>query len=78
MSDPTSGGAPGQALVPVCRLLRTKTAFGTTDGDHDWRSQGGSTAAYWCLGTMQSAGPDDDLAQPHACREGRACFQAPT
>jgi len=63
----------------VCRMLRTKTAFGTytsTAGDGgDWRMGESSTAAYWCLDTMSTAGPDDQLAHPHRCCGGRACFK---
>ena len=78
MSDPENDAVRGsRQQATVCRLLRTKTAFGTTDGGHDWRSGESSTAAYWCLSTMQSAGPDDLLAHPHACRDGRGCFQSP-
>lgn len=60
----------------VCTLLRTKTAFGTFDAGHDWQSGSSSTAAYWCLATMLTSGPDDGLAHAHACREGRRCFRA--
>jgi len=75
MDDPIVAGAPAEANPDVCRMLRTKTAFGTTAGGHDWQSGESVTAAYWCLGTMQSAGPDDALAHPHACRAGRECFR---
>jgi hypothetical protein len=77
MSDPVSDAARGSRPPAVCRLLRTKTAFGTIDGGLAWQSGESSTAAYWCLSTMQSAGPDDALAHPHGCLEGRACFQSP-
>jgi len=62
----------------VCRMLRTKTAFGgyASAGD-DWRMGESTTAVYWCLKTMATAGPDDDLAHPKDCCQGRACFQAP-
>jgi hypothetical protein len=63
--------------APVCRLLRTKTAFGTTAEGHDWQSGSSSTAAYWCLGTMQTAGPDDALVHPTTCLSGRRCFEPP-
>ena len=63
----------------VCRMLRTKTAFGTytsTAGDGgDWRTGDSSTAAYWCLETMGTAGPDDRLAHPHHCCGSRRCFK---
>lgn len=64
---------------PVCSMLRTKTAFGTyvTDGDDsEWHEGTSSTAVYWCLKTMDMAGPDDGFVDPHACRAGRACYRA--
>jgi hypothetical protein len=60
----------------MCRMLRTKTAFGTFDGaPHEWHTGDSTTAVYWCLATMQSAGPDNDFAHPHTCGNGRGCFQ---
>lgn len=62
----------------VCRLLRTKTYFGTyTSTGEDWGTGGSTTAVYWCLGTMANAGPDDQYAHPLCCREGRGCFRKP-
>jgi hypothetical protein len=64
---------------PVCRLLRAKTAFGTLVGDTTaivpWHTGASRTAAYWCLATMTTAGPDDALAHPDACSARRRCFQ---
>jgi hypothetical protein len=60
----------------VCRMLRTKTFFGTyTSTGEDWRTGDSSTAVYWCLKTMSTSGADDNLAHPHDCCPGRACFQ---
>jgi hypothetical protein len=70
-------------MIPVCRMLRTKMAFGSfavdPAGGHppDWRAGESTTAAYWCLCTMESAGPDDDFAHAKKCREGRRCFVPP-
>ena len=61
----------------VCRKLRTKMAFGSLQGPRDWRHGDSSTAVYWCLRTMEPAGPDDSFAHPHACQSGRRCFAAP-
>jgi hypothetical protein len=62
----------------VCRLLRTKTSFGSFVGNlHAWQTGASTTAVYWCLNTMETAGPDDDYAHPHACRAGRTCFEEP-
>ena len=65
--------------VPVvCRFLRTKVAFGTLMGGHlPWQMGASSTAVYWCLKTMETAGPDDGYAHPHACCAGRECFEKP-
>ena len=62
----------------VCRLLRTKHAFGTFVGNlYSWQAGASTTAVYWCLSTMETAGPDDGYAHPHQCRRGRACFEEP-
>ena len=62
----------------VCRMLRTKTFFGTyTSTGQDWQTGDSTTAVYWCLQTMATAGPDDNLAHPHSCCAGRACFKRP-
>src|SRR5437868_1958520 len=53
-----------QPVVPVvCRLLRTKTAFGSfaDTGAAPWQAGESTTAVFWCLATMQTAGPDHGL-----------------
>ena len=63
---------------PVCRMLRTKTAFGSYSCDGDdtpWHTGQSTTAVYWCLRTMETAGPDDSFAHPESCRTGRGCYQ---
>jgi hypothetical protein len=62
-----------EELVEVCRLLRTKTAYGDRGGD--WRRGDSTTAVYWCLNTMEPVGPDDGYVHPHRCARGRACFE---
>ena len=67
-----------QAAPTVCRMLRTKTAFGTFVGNiYSWQAGRSTTAVYWCLRTMETAGPDDGYAHPHACCEGRGCYERP-
>jgi hypothetical protein len=62
----------------VCRRLRTKRAFGSYSGNlYSWQSGDSTTAVYWCLRTMETVGPDDNFAHPHACTNGRGCFEAP-
>ena len=53
-------------------------AFGLYEGDdvEPWETGASTTAVYWCVSTMQTAGPDDQLAHPDNCREGRRCYQA--
>jgi hypothetical protein len=69
---------PQPPSSPVCRMLRTKTAFGSYGPDADpWDSGESTTAVYWCLGTMETAGPDDAFAHPHTCLQGRPCYQKP-
>ena len=61
----------------VCRLLRTKTAYGNYGDDITaWQIGESTTAVFWCLGTMATAGPDQDYAHPMSCREGRRCYRA--
>jgi len=57
----------------VCPMLLTKTAYGAYETP--WQTGESTTAIYWCLATMQVAGPDEQLAHPKQCREGRGCFQ---
>lgn len=61
----------------VCRMLRTKTYFGTFGAEElPWHSNESTTAVYWCLGTMETAGPDDQICHPTSCLAGRSCFKA--
>ncbi len=69
---PSDQAAPAK----VCRLLRTKTAFGFTNDDIPWETGESTTAVYWCLGTMETAGPDDQYCHPHTCGPHRACYKA--
>lgn len=72
-----AGGVKSEETC-VCRRLRTKTAFGTFRGNlYSWQSGRSTTAVYWCLRTMETVGPDDGYAHPHACLRGRGCFEPP-
>jgi hypothetical protein len=65
-------------LPVVCRKLRTKNAFGSMQsGAPDWRLGESTTAVYWCLKTMETWGPDNQVTHPHQCKSGRACFVSP-
>lgn len=74
----TGQEASGEEATGICRMLRTKTAFGKFRGNlYSWQSGRSSTAVYWCLRTMETAGPDDGYTHPHACRDGRSCYEPP-
>ena len=61
---------------PICRHLRSKGMYVYTDGvdmgfDHDY-----DNTIYWCLKTMKSFGPDDEMVEKSACcSSDRACYQ---
>ena len=55
MDEPVEVNTKEQPAV-VCRLLRTKTAFGTFRGNaYTWQSGRSTTAVYWCLRTMETS-----------------------
>lgn len=71
--------ADAERELTVCRKLRTKLAFSAL---HDasgaplcWQRGDGSTAVYWCLRTMECAGPDGALVHAADCGPDRACYQ---
>ncbi len=68
---------PAGTVPVVCRMLRTKRGFGSPMGGAAWQDGVSTTAAYWCLRTMEPAGPDDGYAHPRVCGEGRSCFLPP-
>lgn len=67
-----------EASLEICRKLRTKFAFlplVTADNEPIfWQAGDSSTAVYWCLRTMECAGPDGGLAHASLCRRDRACY----
>jgi hypothetical protein len=76
MSQPLPQLESEPPVSPVCPMLRTKTAFGSYGPESEpWDSGTSTTAVYWCLQTMQTAGPDDNFCHPNTCRAGRACYQ---
>jgi hypothetical protein len=61
----------------VCQMLRTRGGIDDHFDQIDWRHGHSTTAAYWCLATMEAIGPDDHFAHAHLCREGRGCYRKP-
>ena len=47
-----------------------------TDGLAASRTATTTTRIYWCLKTMKSFGPDDDMVSGELCRNGsRTCYE---
>ncbi|MFQ5707077.1 MAG: hypothetical protein ACE5HO_06475 [bacterium] len=59
-----------------CRFLRSKKTY-VPDLDHaeSWRTADTTTQPYWCLRTMTTAGPDNQLVAPERCQKERTCYQ---
>lgn len=77
-ASPGADAAEAEPAGP-CRKLRTKLAFSALVGDDGeplcWQRGDGSTAVYWCLRTMECAGPDGALVHAADCGPDRACYQ---
>ncbi|HZW35149.1 MAG TPA: hypothetical protein VFF52_30790 [Isosphaeraceae bacterium] len=47
-----------------------------SDGGDDRDADDYGSSSYWCLHTMKSIGPDDDLVDGRECRKAsRSCYQ---
>lgn len=65
-----------KTIISYCRFLRTKMSYiPDVDNSEMWRENSSSTHAYWCMHTMQPAGPDDNPVAPESCLQGRKCFE---
>ena len=65
-----------EALEIPCRHLRNKGMYVYTDGSGGETHDGYDNTIYWCLQTMKSFGPDDDMVNGEDCRQpGRSCFE---
>ena len=76
MTEPESS-APGLPIVheSPCRHLRSKGMYVFNDGAIDPSDEYDSTI-FWCMNTMKSFGPDDDLVDRNGCRNpGRSCYE---
>lgn len=66
----------GKAPPRVCRHLRAKAPFDTFEQVFEpWEAGVATNTSYWCLVTMDAAGPDDGVAHGLDCRPGRACCE---
>ena len=74
--DPNELPVVDEAEVP-CRHLRNKGMYVYTDGLGGESHGDYDNSIYWCLKTMKSFGPDDDLVDREGCCDGRRpCYQA--
>jgi hypothetical protein len=64
----------------LCRKLRSKLAFSaveSSEGEHISALDAlNGTAVFWCVSTMECAGPDGGLAHQSLCRADRGCYAA--
>jgi hypothetical protein len=64
-----------QLLVP-CRHLRSKGMYVYTDGLTEETEDDFDSTAYWCLKTMKTFGPDDNMVGGRECRNSlRSCHE---
>lgn len=62
-------------LENPCRHLRNKGMYVYTDGGGNSHSDYDNTI-FWCLKTMKSLGPDDDVVdRDECCNPDRSCHQ---
>ena len=83
--QPASLEPPGETLseaeeaLGACRKLRSKMAFlALRTADNEplyWQRGDGGTSVYWCLRTMESAGPDGGLCHATLCGRDRPCYE---
>jgi hypothetical protein len=59
-----------------CRHLRTKGMYVYTDGTTEETAEDFDSSVYWCIHTMKSFGPDDDMVGGRECRDtARSCYE---
>jgi hypothetical protein len=73
---PSPDSSPAEATASPCRHLRSKGMYVYTDGQSEAHGDYDNTI-YWCLKTMKSFGPDDDMVDGQECRNpARSCYEA--
>ncbi len=59
-----------------CYHLRNKGMYVYTDGNPNESHGDYDNTIFWCLKTMKSFGPDDDLVdREECCKPGRPCYE---
>ncbi len=64
---------PGRDQGEPCRALKTKALYVVGREPDPVMAALGAHA--WCVHTMGTIGPDDDLVLPERCRAGRGCYE---
>jgi hypothetical protein len=76
MSEPQPDDAPPPTLAAgPCRHLRSKGMYVYSDAD-PVANEGYDNSIFWCLRTMKSFGPDDEMVGREECCDGaRSCHE---
>lgn len=74
-TDPTSLPVAEQE-VSACRHLRSTGMYLYTDRPVGEAQSDYDNTAFWCLKTLKSFGPDDDVVGRTECRDpARSCYE---
>ncbi|MBT3267955.1 hypothetical protein HN371_12405 [Candidatus Poribacteria bacterium] len=63
-------------IAHVCKYLRTKSMYTADERGAEALVTPSETGVYWCNRTGGAMGPDQDIAGPRDCGEGRTCYLA--
>jgi hypothetical protein len=75
-TEPTDKLPVIETLSVPCRHLRSKGMYVYTDGTNEETAEDFDSTVYWCLQTMKSFGPDDDMVGGRECRDAaRSCYE---
>lgn len=75
-NSPSPEQAPEPTSGEPCRHLRHKGMYVYTDGLSGGSHGDYDNTIFWCLKTMKSFGPDDDIVDREGCcQSGRACHE---
>lgn len=68
---------PQPAKTSPCCQLRHKGMYVYTDAGTGSSHDDYDNTIYWCLKSMKSFGPDDDIVDRESCSDpNRSCYQA--
>jgi hypothetical protein len=64
------------AIAYVCKHLCTKSMYTAEERGSRALLEPSDTAVFWCNKTGGAMGPDQDIAGPRECGDGRSCYLA--